>query len=56
MTPPSKALTTGWCTPLDNKNLTVKDIALFGMLGGLTFGAKFVMSWLPGKNETLMIS
>ena len=47
MTPPSKALTTGWCTPLDNKNLTVKDIALFGMLGALTFGAKFVMSGLP---------
>ena len=27
--------------------LTVKEIALFGMLGALTFGAKFVMSGLP---------
>lgn len=25
----------------------MKQIALFGMLGGLTFGAKFVMSFLP---------
>lgn len=27
--------------------LTLKEIALFGILGGLTFGAKFVMSGLP---------
>ena len=27
--------------------MTVKEIALFGMLGALTFGAKFVMSALP---------
>ena len=36
-----------WYTPLDKKTLTIKEIALFGMLGGLTFGAKFVMSGLP---------
>ena len=29
------------------KKLTVKEITLFGMLGALTFGAKFVMSGLP---------
>lgn len=27
--------------------LSIKQIALFGMLGALTFGAKFVMSMLP---------
>ena len=32
---------------MDKKALTVKEVALFGMLGGLTFGAKFVMSGLP---------
>ena len=32
---------------MDKKILTVKEIALFGMLGALTFGAKFVMSGLP---------
>ena len=36
-----------WYIPLDKKTLTIKEIALFGMLGGLTFGAKFVMSGLP---------
>ena len=29
------------------KSLTVKEVALFGMLGALTFGGKFVMSSLP---------
>lgn len=32
---------------MDKKFLTIKEIALFGMLGGLTFGAKFAMSGLP---------
>jgi len=32
---------------LDKKLLTVKEVALFGMLGALTFGGKFVMSSLP---------
>jgi uncharacterized membrane protein YbhN (UPF0104 family) len=27
--------------------LTLRQIALFGMLGALTFGAKVAMSWLP---------
>ena len=30
-----------------HKGLTVKQVALFGMLGAVTFGAKFVMSYLP---------
>lgn len=31
---------------VDNK-LSIRQIALFGMLGAVTFGAKFVMSYLP---------
>lgn len=27
--------------------LTLKEIALFGVLGAMTFGAKYVMSWMP---------
>lgn len=30
-----------------DKKLSIGQIALFGMLGALTFGAKFVMSYLP---------
>ncbi len=32
---------------MDKKPLTVKEVALFGMLGALTFGAKFALSALP---------
>ena len=32
---------------MDKRLLTVKEIALFGMLGALTFGGKFVMASLP---------
>ena len=32
---------------MDKKCLTAKEVALFGMLGALTFGGKFVMSSLP---------
>lgn len=28
-------------------NLTVREICLFGILGAMTFGAKYVMSWMP---------
>ena len=35
-----------WCTPLDIKP-TLREIALFGILGALTFGAKVAMSFLP---------
>lgn len=35
-----------WCTPLDNK-LTLRQIVLFGILGAMTFAAKYVMSYLP---------
>ncbi len=37
---------TSWYTPLD-KPLTLRQIALFGMLGALTFGTKVAMSGLP---------
>ena len=30
-----------------DKQLSVKQVALFGILGAVTFGAKFVMSYLP---------
>ncbi len=30
-----------------DKNISIRQIALYGMLGALTFGAKFVMSYLP---------
>lgn len=32
---------------MDKKFLTIKEIALFGMLGALTFGGKFIMAGLP---------
>lgn len=35
-----------WCIRLDSK-LKLKEVALFGVLGALTFGAKVAMSWLP---------
>ena len=31
----------------DKPSLSIQQIALFGVLGALTFGAKFVMSYLP---------
>lgn len=36
-------------TPSVNKKtiLPLAEIALFGVLGALTFGAKYVMSWMP---------
>ena len=48
MIPPSQtALSTSWCIPLDKWKPTLRDIALFGILGALTFGAKVAMSFLP---------
>ena len=48
MTPISKmARLISWCIPLDNRKLTLRQIALFGMLGALTFGAKVAMAGLP---------
>ena len=41
------AVFTSWCTPLDKSPVTIRQIALFGVLGALTFGAKFAMSLLP---------
>lgn len=32
---------------MDKKVLSVREVTLFGMLAALTFGAKFVMSYLP---------
>ncbi len=37
---------TSWCIPLDKK-LTLRQIALFGILGAMTFGAKVAMAMLP---------
>lgn len=36
-----------WYIPLDKARLTLRDIALFGLLGALTFGTKVAMSFLP---------
>ena len=36
-----------WCIPLDKLKPTLREIALFGILGALTFGAKVAMSFLP---------
>ena len=36
-----------WRIPLDKAKITIREIALFGMLGALTFGAKVAMSGLP---------
>ena len=36
---------TVWCTPLDK--LKLREITLFGLLGAMTFGAKYVMAALP---------
>lgn len=48
MTPPSPtAPPTSWCTPLAKKPLSLREVALFGILGALTFGAKVAMSFLP---------
>ena len=33
--------------PRDKKSLTIRQVALFGMLGALTFGAKVAMAGLP---------
>lgn len=49
---------TDWCIPLDKgkKRLSLFEIALFGILGGLTFAAKFVMAFLPNiEPASLMI-
>ena len=32
---------------MDNPKLTIRQVALFGMLGALTFGLKVAMSYLP---------
>ena len=36
-----------WYIPLDKSKLTLREIALFGILGALTFGAKVARSFLP---------
>ena len=32
---------------MDKLKISIREIALFGILGALTFGLKFAMSWLP---------
>lgn len=47
-----------WCTPLDKRGekLTAGEVALFGVLGGMTFAAKVVMMGLPNiEPVTLMV-
>ena len=41
------AVSTAWSIPLADNRLTLREVALFGMLGALTFGAKVAMSSLP---------
>ena len=36
-----------WVMTSSENKLSIRQITLFGMLGALTFGAKFAMSWLP---------
>ena len=36
-----------WYIPVDKYKPTLKEVALFGVLGALTFGLKMAMSWLP---------
>ena len=57
MQPPSTtATTTGWCIPVANTKLTVRQIALYAMLAALTFAAKWAMSFLPNiEPVTLMV-
>lgn len=40
-------MSSSWCIPLDKFKPTLREIALFGILGALTFGAKVAMSFLP---------
>ena len=40
-------LCSSWYTPLDKKTLTLREVALFGILAALTFGLKVAMSFLP---------
>lgn len=42
----STAQPINWCIPLDKK-LTLRQVALFGILGAMTFGAKVVIAGLP---------
>ena len=39
------AAITAWCIPL--AKITVRELTLFGVLGAMTFAAKYVMSGLP---------
>lgn len=39
------AALTAWCIPL--AKITVRELTLFGVLGAMTFAAKYVMSGLP---------
>ncbi len=44
-----------WYIPVDKKILTLRQIALFGVLGALTFGAKVAMSGLPNIEPTSLM-
>jgi energy-coupling factor transport system substrate-specific component len=40
---------------LDKKTLTVREVTLFGVLAAMTFGAKFVMSYLPNIEPVTLL-
>ena len=50
-----RALSTSWYIPLDKRVLTLREIALFGTLGALTFGAKVAMSFLPNIEPVTLL-
>lgn len=56
MIPPSPTvLFTSWCIPLDKWTPTLREVALFGILGALTFGAKVAMSFLPNIEPVTLL-
>ena len=49
------AASISWCIPLDKTKLTLRDVALFGVLGALTFSLKVAMSFLPNIEPTSLL-
>ena len=39
-----------------DKKITVREVALFGMLGALTFGLKVAMSYLPNIEPVSLLT
>lgn len=50
------AIHLSWCTPVDKRKLSVREITLFPILAAMTFAAKWVMAFLPNiEPVTLMV-